>query len=283
MFEYHQPESLEAASGLLRAHGDDSVLVAGGTELLLLMKLGFSSPGHLINLKKIEGLSRVEEIPGGIRIGALVTHESIADSTLVRTRLPAFARSESLLANPRVRNAGTLAGNIAFAEPRSDPATALVALNADVETFASGADGRELLLQDFLLGSYQTALRPGEILTAIKIPTPPRMQLGFRRVTLGAKRPLLVVAATLCVNGTARLRVVVGALTECPHVTEVESPTIDDLADRAAELPGYIGSSVPLSYAGGRGGPNEDYSRHLVDVTLSRLLRDDLGLGVEER
>ncbi|HEX5500369.1 MAG TPA: FAD binding domain-containing protein, partial [Thermomicrobiales bacterium] len=131
-FDYHRPQTLAETAALLRALGDAAAIYAGGTELLPLMKDGLIEASHLIDIKGIPGLSEIEwnGDHGGLRIGALATHRAIERSPLVREHLPALADLEANVANVRVRAAGTIGGNCCFAEPHSDPATLLVALDA---------------------------------------------------------------------------------------------------------------------------------------------------------
>src|SRR5205807_9843814 len=108
-------------------------VICGGTELLLLMKLGFSSYGHLVDIKGIEELGGIRAENGVLVIGSTVTHREIERSPLVLERLPALAAMERGVANLRVPNGGTLGGNLCFSDPHPDPATFLLALDAAVE------------------------------------------------------------------------------------------------------------------------------------------------------
>src|SRR5437016_3618738 len=126
-FQLHRPESVEEASDLLRQYGDDAALYCGGSELVLLMKLGFADYGHLIDLKGIDGLRVLHEHDGALHVGAATTHRQLERSPIVREGWPALARMERNVANVRVRTVGSLGGNLCFADPHSDPATFLLA------------------------------------------------------------------------------------------------------------------------------------------------------------
>src|SRR5581483_7426677 len=171
-FQLHRPWTLDEATALLDEHGDDAALYCGGTELLLLLKLGFASFGHLVDLKQLDELRGVRAENGTLVVGGAVTHRALERDPLVLERLPALATMERGVANVRVRNVGTLGGNLCFADPHSDPATFLLALDAEVECGRGGGSSRRIPLADFLVGPYQTSLGPGEVLTALRIPVP---------------------------------------------------------------------------------------------------------------
>src|SRR5881296_346953 len=168
-FEIHQPSTVAEAAEMRAHFGEQASLYAGGTELLLAMKHDVLRYKHLIDVKVIPGLNSIELRDGMIRIGATATHRSIERSALLRNRLPVFTSMESLVANVRVRNTGTLGGNLCFAEPHSDPATLLLVLGGSVA--AEGPEGRrEIPIHDFFIGPYETRLAPNEIMTGIEIP-----------------------------------------------------------------------------------------------------------------
>src|SRR5581483_9693539 len=167
-FDLHRASSVEEARELLVRYGDEAAAICGGTELLLLLKLGFAAYGHLVDLKGIEELGGIQAENGALVIGATATHREIERSPLVLERLPALARMERRVANIRVRNVGTLGGNLCFSDPHSDPATFLLALDAEVEY-----EGTRRPLAEFLVGPYETALAHGQLLRSVRIPLPP--------------------------------------------------------------------------------------------------------------
>src|SRR3989338_1379113 len=129
-FRLEEPQSVKDASDLLARHGESARVYAGGTELLLVMKEGLIQYERLINIKKIAGLDEVKLEDGLIHIGALARHAKLASSTFLQERLPAFVQMEKNVANIRVREVGTLGGNLSFAEPHPHPATVLMVLGA---------------------------------------------------------------------------------------------------------------------------------------------------------
>jgi len=170
-FVIHEPATVEEASALLAAHGPEAAIYAGGTELLVVMKERLAHFPHLVNIKTIPGLTGISLDTSGasITIGPLATHRAIERSPLVRERAPLLADLEAHVANVRVRAAGTIGGNLCFAEPHSDPATLLVAWGAML-TLTSARDSRALAAEDFFLGMLETARWHDEILTGIHVP-----------------------------------------------------------------------------------------------------------------
>ena len=168
-FDLHRARSLEEARELLDRYGEDAAVICGGTELLLLLKLGFAAYGHLVDIKGIEELGGIRAENGTLVIGSTVTHREIERSPLVLERLPALAAMERGVANIRVRNVGTLGGNLCFSDPHSDPATFLLALDAEVELRR-----RRMPLSEFLVGPYETALEHGQLLRRCGSRCPPR-------------------------------------------------------------------------------------------------------------
>ena len=193
-FSLHRPERLTDAAALLREHGDDAAVYAGGTELVVILKDRLTEFGHLVDIKRIPGLDGIAAEDGALRIGALATHRAIERSPLVRERLPELAALEANVANVRVRSAGTLGGNLCFAEPHSDPATLLVALGATL-TLVSADGERSVPAEGFFTGLMSTARRPDEILTDILAPLPgPATGVAYERFKIH-ERPSASVAA----------------------------------------------------------------------------------------
>src|SRR4051812_11350922 len=169
-FAYVRPSALDDAFRAFAAADGDGAYIAGGTELLQVMKMGFAQFGTLIDLKGIDALRGITSDAGGLRIGALVTHREIERSAVVAAAFPGLVELERGVANVRVRSTGTIGGNLCFAEPHSDPATLLLAADARVE-LAGPMGTRSLHLGDFVLGPLFTAREAAEILVAIRIPT----------------------------------------------------------------------------------------------------------------
>ena len=171
-FEYRAPQGLDEALAVLREHGEDARVVAGGTALVTMMRQHLVRPGCLVSLRDVQGLNRIEATNGALRLGALVTHREAEVSPLVRERLPVLAETFRRVATVRIRHMATIGGALAHADPNQDPPVTLLALGASVEI--RGARGhRELPLGEFFRDYYETALEPGELVTAVTVPLLP--------------------------------------------------------------------------------------------------------------
>jgi carbon-monoxide dehydrogenase medium subunit len=251
--------------------------VAGGTALLTIIKQRLLSPKLLVNLKKLRDASTISFDPqSGLRIGALATINEIETSPLVLQRYPALAEACHVVANIRIRNMATIGGNLAHGDYQSDPPTVLAALDTRVELM-SATGFRELPLAEFQLGIYETALAPGELVSAILIPPPPIAMTGlYIKFTTGSseERPCAGVAAfTRIENGICReLRLAVGAVSPRPlRVTSGEEQAcnqpltmelIQNIANEAARV------IEPLDDVRG----TADYKSHLVGVLVRRAI-----------
>jgi carbon-monoxide dehydrogenase medium subunit len=275
-FDLIEPKSLREACAVLAADADAKP-VAGGTALLTIIKQRLLSPKLLVNLKKIGDASAISANPqSGLRIGALATINEIETSPLVRQCYPALAEACHVVANIRIRNMATIGGNLAHGDYQSDPPTVLAALGARVE-LRNATGFRELPLAEFQLGIYETALAPGELVSAILIPPPPIGMTGlYIKFTTGSseERPCAGVAAfTRIENGICReLRLAVGAVSPRPlRVTSGEERAcnqpltmelIQNIANEAAR------AIEPIDDVRGPA----DYKRHLVGVLVHRAI-----------
>src|SRR5919198_2818949 len=170
-FEYRAPESLEEVWAALDEAGDDARLIAGGTALLLLMKQRLVRPALLVSLKRLGSLSEIRNEYGALRIGATATHRRVETDPHVRQHFPALVETLRRVATPRVRNQGTLGGNLAHADPNLDPPATLIALDASVRLRSSRGE-RTVPVDELFVDYYETALQPGEVLTDIVVPLP---------------------------------------------------------------------------------------------------------------
>jgi carbon-monoxide dehydrogenase medium subunit len=258
---------------LLR-YGDDAAVICGGTELLLLLKLGFAAYGHLVDIKGVEELGGIRAENGTLVIGATATHREIERAPLVLERLPALAKMEREVANIRVRNVGTLGGNLCFSDPHSDPATFLLALDAEVEY-----DGTQRSLSEFLVGPYETALAHGQLLHSVRIPLPREgTRIAHRKLSFH-ERPAATVACAVRVEGgsIAEARVAVGsvgprAVLATGAAGALAGASVDD-ADRlrsAAALAAEEGGAVEDANG------SAEYKEQLVRALVERCVRDAL-------
>ncbi len=179
-FNYHRPESLDDAIRIASS-SDDGTYLAGGMTLLPTMKFRLASPTDLIDIGAIEALHGIAEENGRLRVGATSTHAEIAASAIVGERIPALAGLASRIGDPAVRNRGTMGGSIANADPAADYPAALLALDAEVVT-----NQRTITAGDFFTGFFLTALKPGELVTAVRFAVP--LQAAYQKAPNPASR-----------------------------------------------------------------------------------------------
>lgn len=285
-FEFLEPASVAEATRMLADLGDDARAMAGGTALMLAMRQRMLTPTHIVSLARLEGLRGIDFDPvRGLRIGALSRHCDVARSDLVRKLYPMLAGMAARLANPQVRNQGTIGGNLCYADPATDPPGCLIALDAQV--VLDGAHGeRVLTLQEFLVDYYQTALQPDELVREIRVPPPVAGATGhytrFLR-TAAEHRPLVNVAIALRRQAGCghAVRLVTGASTPIPtRATRAEQylegrVVTPEVAAQAAAL--VAADIEPLSDQRG----SADYRRDMVRVTTQRSIAAVFGLPHE--
>lgn len=167
-FEYLVPKSLSEALRML-ASTEDAKVIAGGQSLIPMMKLRFARPGTLIDLSRIPGLADLTETDDELLVGAMMTHASLASSEVLKARYPVMAAAAPQIADPIVRNRGTIGGSLAHADPAGDWGSVMIALSASV--VATSKRGERIIpIDDLLVGAYTTSLEPDEILTQIRVP-----------------------------------------------------------------------------------------------------------------
>ncbi|HVB23216.1 MAG TPA: xanthine dehydrogenase family protein subunit M [Ktedonobacteraceae bacterium] len=171
-FDYLVANSVPEAIALLEQHGDDAKILAGGQSLIPLLRFRLASPAVLIDINRIGDLEYIQETDGTLHIGALTREAELDSSSLIRNRYPILLDTSSMVADPVVRNWATVGGNIAHADPANDHPATMLALNAQV--VATGPNGqRTIPIEEFFTDTtFETSLRPNEILTEIRIPAP---------------------------------------------------------------------------------------------------------------
>ncbi len=253
-FDLVRAETLDDALAELSI---DSMPLGGGTELLLAMRMRVIRPEVLVDLKRIPTLAGISLDSGTLVIGGGVTHHQAAVDPLIKERLPILPEVLHQVGNPRIRASGTLAGNLVFAEPKSDVITILRALDAQV-VLVSSRGSRQLDLDDLILGPYFSAREPDEVLTEIRIPIDRVEQATYVKYQT-MERPTVGVAALDMSDGSRR--VVVGAVGERTLVTEVRrGDPVDsrELASLVEPIPDISGSAR--------------YKRQVTGVTIERAL-----------
>ncbi len=275
-FHYHAPATVAEALSLLRDHGADARLLAGGHSLLPLMKLRLAAPTHLIDLRRIPGLGEIRVGGGDVRIGAMATHWMIEASDLLRERAPLLPETAGQVGDLQVRNAGTIGGSMAHADPAADYPAAVLALEATLT--AEGAGGRRTIpAAEFFTGLYATALAPDEILLEVSV-----QNQGARSGAAYLKFPhpasgfaVVGVAAVIQVNGRGdceRVRVGITGVGPVPfRARAVEervtgrAPEAEALAEAAAAAADGVEVNADLF------APAE-YRAHLARVFVRRAL-----------
>jgi len=274
-FEYHTPGSVREVLELLGRHKDDAKLLAGGHSLLPAMKLRLSQPKHLLDLRKVPGLTGIKEEGGMLVIGAMTTHYAIESSSVVKSKCPVLASTAGLIGDPMVRNMGTIGGSLAHADPAADYPAAIIALGA--EMVAEGPKGkRTIKADDFFKGLLTTALGPDEILTEVRVPVcGPKVGCAYLKFPHPASRFAVVgVAAVLTVDGGRVTKAgvgITGAGTKAVRAKGVEAglsnkaldaATIQAAADKAPD-----GVDVQADLQG-----SVEYKQHLLKVFARRSI-----------
>ncbi|MCB0559385.1 MAG: xanthine dehydrogenase family protein subunit M [Lewinellaceae bacterium] len=172
-FDYHRATSVDEAIRLMAQHGMDAKLLAGGHSLLPAMKLRLNQPGVLVDIGRLAELRYIKKEGDSLVIGAGATHDDIANSEVARNTLSMLSEAANLIGDVQVRNKGTLGGSLAHADPAADWPAVMIAAHAHIEL--RGPNGsRTVAADDFFTGFYMTALAEDEIITAIRIPAPPK-------------------------------------------------------------------------------------------------------------
>jgi aerobic carbon-monoxide dehydrogenase medium subunit len=170
-FEYHAPRSVGEALSLLSELGDDAKLLAGGHSLLPMMKMRFAQPGSLIDLGKIPELKGIREEGGTLRIGAMTTENELIWSKLLQAKCPLLVEGARLISDPQVRYKGTIGGDISHGDPANDHPALMLALDASFVLRSSKSE-RVVPADGFFVGTYDTLMKPDEIMTEIRVPVP---------------------------------------------------------------------------------------------------------------
>jgi carbon-monoxide dehydrogenase medium subunit len=274
-FEYERATSVEGAIASLQRLGPEARVIAGGHSLLPMMKLRLANPEHLIDINDLHELAYIREEGDEVRIGALTRHVELERSELLAERFPAFRDAERVIADPVVRNRGTIGGSLCQADAAEDLSAVCSALQAKV--VIRGADGERVVgMGEFHVGPYMTAVGDGELLTEVRLPLRPGAGSAHEKVERRAGDWAIAAAsAAVWMNGSviadAGLALsAVGPTTV--HLTRAEEllrgrPPSDELFEQA----GAIGSEDCSPVADGRG--PVDYKRHLAGVLTKRALR----------
>jgi len=272
-FQYHQPGTAQEACELA-ARLPEAKLIAGGTDLMVQMRNGRHQPDALISLRRAEDLTRIEEGPR-LRIGAAVALRDVAAHAVVVADFPALVDSIRVFGSPQIRNVATLGGNLCNASPGADCAPPLLVYEAYVELRDVGGS-RELPVEDFVLGPGETALRPGEILTAILLNPPGRgtRSMFMRKGRVQMDLAIASVAALVEMDGSTCVsaRIAAGAVAPVPQrlrrTEAIMEGSDGGAAARALARAEARAEVAPISDIRA----SEEYRRHLTGVFVERSL-----------
>lgn len=257
-FATHRPGTLAEAAQAL-AGADDGLLMAGGQTLIPTLKMRLASPSDVVDLRGVADLGGVASDGGAVVIGATTPHAEVAGDATLRVKIPALAALAGGIGDPQVRNRGTIGGSIANNDPAADYPAGLVGLGATIRT-----DRREIAADDFFTGLFETALQPGEIVTAVSFPVPDRA--GYVKFPNPASRYALV--GVMVSQGPAGTRVAVTGA----------GPCVFRAANMEAALSGAFSAGALDGLTADAGGMNSDihasaeYRAHLVNVIAKRAV-----------
>ncbi|MBT8208872.1 MAG: xanthine dehydrogenase family protein subunit M [Acidimicrobiia bacterium] len=257
-FDYHRPESVDAALALLQQGGK---ALAGGHSLIPVMKMRLAQPDALIDLGRIPDLSGITDEGDSLRIGATTTHTEVNQSDLVQASVPVLCQTAGMIGDPQVRNRGTIGGSIAHADPAADYPTVLVALGATVHI--QGPNGsRDVGAADFFVDLFQTALGETELITAVTVP---KLAGGAKASYQKHRHPAsaYAVVGVCAVRSDSGQTVVIGGASATP--TKVTGPMGTDeevMSSVAAAITDPMGDT----YASG------EYRVHLAGVLARRAI-----------
>lgn len=275
-FDYLEPTTVAEACALLKQHGGEAKVFAGGAHLTILLKQGLLQPKTLVNIKKIPELKGINyDAKEGLRIGALVTHRELETSALVKEKFPMLSEAEREVANIRVRNMGTVGGNLASGEPLTDLSQIFISLDGKAK-IAGPTGERTIPVEELFLDFYTTSLAMDEMLTQVVLPPlPPRSGIEYIRFSSSSvvDKPCAGVAVRLTLNSDESIhaaRVVLG----CVGATPVRARKAEELltgkrlTPELADEAGSIAAQECSPTSDLRG--SEQYKRAIVRTLVKR-------------
>jgi aerobic carbon-monoxide dehydrogenase medium subunit len=279
-FDYQEPASLDEVFALLAKHGDDARVIAGGTALIIWLRYHLLMPKVIVSLARLKNFDSITFTEQeGLRIGAGARHRAIEKSAVVKQHYPLLHETFRKVAQPRIRNMGTVGGNLAGGDPLTDPGASLIALDAEV-VLTSSQGTRTLRLDEFFIDYYQTALEPGELLTEIHVPPPKRPGWSHIKFTPRSVEDFATVGVALTLsakNGTCE-DIRIGLNSVAPRIVHAKKAeevlrgqTITDGALRAL---GEVAATEVDPTDDNRG--SAEYKREMVKVLVRRAAQEAL-------
>jgi carbon-monoxide dehydrogenase medium subunit len=274
-FSYHRPATLADAVKLLATLGDEARPLAGGHSLVPMMKLRLATPEHLVDLHGIDGLKGIRREGNRVVIGAMTTQHELLASDEIRKSLPILHETALLIADPQVRYMGTIGGNVANGDPGNDMPALMMTLGASYRLEGT-AGARDIAASEFYQGAYFTSLEPGEILTAISIPTP---EAGHGYAYEKLKRKIgdyataaAAVVLTMASGKVASCAIGLTNLHETPLLAaEAAKAVIGTSLDEATLKKAAAAAVAIMSPAADARGPIE-YRKHVGGIMVTRAL-----------
>ncbi|MFY9820045.1 MAG: xanthine dehydrogenase family protein subunit M [Thermoanaerobaculia bacterium] len=257
-FELHRPQSVADAVTLLKGN-DAAKLLAGGQSLLPVMKLDLAAPSDLVSLARIPGLKEIRSEGNDLVIGALVTHDEVANSAEVKKSIPGLAGLAGGIGDAQIRNRGTIGGSLAHADPAADYPAAVLALNATIVT-----DRRSIAAGDYFTGLFSTALAPDEIITAVRFPVPECS--AYAKFPHPASKYAVVGVMVARTAGGVRVAVT-GAGSKVFRFTALEEQLAAHFTSGAVNVVAVAAGDLRT---GGEASP--EYLAHLVKVMAKRAI-----------
>jgi carbon-monoxide dehydrogenase medium subunit len=273
-FEYERATSVDGAIAALERLGPEARVIAGGHSLLPMMKLRLANPEHLIDINDLAELRYIREGDGEISIGALTRHVDLLKSELLARRFPLFRDAETVIADPVVRNRGTIGGSLCQADAAEDLSAVCSAAKARVVIRGAGGE-RVVAMEDFHVGPYMTAVGEGELLTEIRLPLRPGAGSAHEKVERRAG-DWAIAAASAAVWMNAGTIAEAGIALSAVGITTIHLTRAEELlrgkrpSEELFASVGEIASEDCSPSADGRG--PIDYKRHLAGVLARRAL-----------
>jgi aerobic carbon-monoxide dehydrogenase medium subunit len=278
-FEYFAPRSLDDAVKVLSEHKDDVKVLSGGQSLLPLMKMRLSKPAFIVDIGRIPGLDRIIEDGTHLIIGALVTHEQIEHSSLLKAKCPLLPQTAATIADVQVRNRGTIGGSIAHADPAGDWPPTVLALDAEVKIFGPSGE-RWMKCEDFFLGLLMSVLEPDEIVTAIKVPVTGNDKTAYMKAAprssgfavTGVAARLAIDAGGICSRAAIGITGVTDKAYRAERVEQLlTGKKLDENLVRQAAAEATRNVEVIEDING-----SAEYRKHLTEVYVARAIQSAL-------
>ena len=274
-FDYHRPESIDAAISVLASLGDEALIVAGGHSLIPMMKLRMAAPEHLVDLQDIADLKGISVSTDRISIGAMTTQTEVIASEELLAACPILRETALQIADPQVRNVGTIGGNVANGDPGNDMPAVMQALDARYVVQGPGGS-RELVARKFYEAAYFTALADGEILTAVTFARPPA---GHGSAYLKQKRKIgdyatAAAAVILTMEGgaCAAASIALTNVGDTPLYAEAAAAAIVGSTLDGAALDNAVEAAKAITHPAADGRGPAEFRTHVAGVMVRRAI-----------